>query len=91
MGTQIHFVTALSNPEGIAGKIRQIIKDESNVFELADDKWFVVYDGISRDLAEKLGIRGSENLVGTGLVLPLNGYSGRAPRGLWEWLTLKGG
>ena len=90
MGAQIHFVTALSNPEKIAERIRQVIKNESDVFELANDKWFVVYDGISRDLAEKVGIRDAKNLLGTGIVLPVNGYSGRATRDLWEWLTLKG-
>lgn len=88
MAKQVYFVTAISKPAALAESLKELFPDEADRYELASDKWFVVFDGISRDLAEKLKIR-SEEFVSTGLVMPVTSYSGRAPTGLWEWLKLK--
>jgi hypothetical protein len=87
MAKRVYFVTALSEAEDVAKKIGEIAPGE-DAYQLAPDKWFVAFEGVSQTLAEKLGIRGNPH-VGTGLVLPVTNYSGRAPAPLWEWLTLK--
>lgn len=84
---QVFVVIALSHASAVGAKIDQEIPD-TNRHQLASDKWLVTFDGISKDLAEKLGIR-SDPAVGTGLVFPIQGYSGRAGADVWEWLSLK--
>jgi hypothetical protein len=53
---------------------------------LTADTWLVAYEGTTKSLAEKLGIRSGE--VGTGVVFPISNYSGRASSDTWEWLGL---
>jgi hypothetical protein len=60
----------------------------SDIFVIDSDKFAVVSDGTSRDIAEKLGIRG-EPVVSSGVVFPVSSYSGRADPALWEWLDSK--
>ncbi len=92
MSKPIFFVAITSGADKVKEMIKSIV-DEGDVFELDADKIFVAWDGgISRDLAEKIGIRrpGGE-MVGSGLVMPVDSYSGRAKTALWEWLKLKRG
>ena len=88
MSNPVYFVVALSNVEAIRKRLREVVPDETMVFELGEDKWFVSFEGISRDLAEKLGIRGKPN-IGSGIVIPVTSYSGRANPVLWEWLNFR--
>jgi hypothetical protein len=88
MAKQVYFVTALTAPELVEQKLMVAIPDASMRYKLGPDKWFVSFDGITHDLAEKLGIR-SDPYVGTGLVIPVASYSGRAPTGVWDWLKLR--
>ncbi|QTO49434.1 hypothetical protein [Burkholderia latens] len=87
MAKKVYFVTALSGADKVAEKLKEVAS-EDETYRLAADKWFVTFEGISQQLAEKLGIRGDPH-VGTGLVFPVSSYSGRAPTTLWEWLKLK--
>lgn len=85
----VHFVTALSEAEQVRARIHEIIPDDDR-FELAPDKWMITFDGVAQDLAERVGVRGGDERIGTGLVLPVTTYSGRAPSSLWDWLRAKG-
>lgn len=82
----VFFVTALSNADDVAQRIKTVIQDEQDCYTLSDHQWFVVFDGLSRDLADKLGMRG-DPCLGNGLVMPVTSYSGRAAPSLWEWLA----
>jgi hypothetical protein len=62
---------------------------EPSYYEIKDDAWLVSYEGTTRQLAERLGIRGGES--GSGLVILAAGYSGRASSDVWEWLTVRWG
>lgn len=54
-------------------------------YALKDDTWFVASDGgTTAKIADELGIR--DGRTGSGLVVPIRNYSGRAPADLWEWL-----
>jgi hypothetical protein len=85
--TQVFIVLITGNEPAVAQKLREAVP-ESDWFEIADDKFAVAFDGTSRDLAEKIGIRGVPTL-GSGIVFPITTYSGRADSALWEWLALK--
>ena len=88
MSKPVYFVVVLSDVEAVRKRLREVVPEETMVFEVDEDKWFVSFDGISRDLAEKLGIRGEPN-IGSGIVIPVTSYSGRANPALWEWLSLR--
>jgi hypothetical protein len=89
MANDVFFVTAHSEAAKVRDRINQIIP-ESDRFELAHNQWIVKYEGSTQDLAEKAGIRGGEDRIGTGLALAVTTYSGRAATGLWDWLKAKG-
>ncbi len=89
MAGSVYFVTALSEAPKVKERLKGLIPAE-NLFELASDRWMVAFDGPAQDLAEKAGVRGGDEKVGTGLVLPVTTYSGRAPSALWDWLRAKG-
>jgi len=89
MAKPIFFVATLSEADAVFERARSIAADSGDVFKLDRDKFYIAFDGISVELAEKLGIR-SEPFLGSGVVMPVQGYSGRAPTSLWEWLRLKG-
>lgn len=51
-----------------------------------DDTWLATFDGTAREFAEKIGIRPGE--TGSGLVLSIGSFSGRAAPEIWEWLKV---
>jgi hypothetical protein len=71
-----------------SAEIEKAIKAEGiSYFPIKDDTWLVSWNGgISRELADKLGIRDGKN--GPGFVALIGGYSGRLPKDAWEWMTL---
>lgn len=88
MAKQVYFVAVLSSPEAVEARLKQVVPDETMRYKLDRDKWLVSFDGITNDLAEKLGIRSDPHL-GTGFVMPIASYSGRAPTPVWDWLKLR--
>jgi hypothetical protein len=89
MAGNIYFVTATSEAAKVKQRLQRLIPDEANRYELAEDKWFVTFEGTTQELAEKAGVR-TEDRVGTGLVLAVTTYSGRASTTLWDWLRKNG-
>lgn len=85
MAGQIFIVVATKGADRIRQAVEMLPSD--NYFEVKHDTWFVLSDGTTRKLAEDLGIRTGAN--GSGLVAPINGYSGRASADMWEWLKAK--
>jgi hypothetical protein len=80
----IFYVTALTNKQGVKDAVK---KQDPGAYELRDDSWFLKFDGTTHGLGEALGINTAA--VGTGIVLPVTNYSGRASADLWEWLRLR--
>lgn len=89
MAENVYFVTALAEAAKVRERLFALIP-ETNRFELATDKWFVTYSGPTQELAESVGVRAGEDVIGNGLVLSVTTYSGRAPSTLWDWLRDKG-
>jgi hypothetical protein len=84
---QVFIVLITSDEHDVAQTLRGAVP-KGDWFEIAGDKFAVTFDGTSRDLAEKIGIRANPS-VGSGIVFPITTYSGRADPALWEWLSLK--
>jgi hypothetical protein len=85
--SQVFLVIVTANAEAVRQKLEQAFPGNEH-FVIDEDKFTVAFDGVSRDVAEKLGIRGDEP-VGSGVVFPITSYSGRADPALWEWLGMK--
>jgi len=58
-----------------------------NAYLLPRGEWLASYEGTSQDLSNVLGI--SEGTNGTGLVMSISGYYGRAPTAIWEWIKAR--
>ncbi|MEW6598038.1 MAG: hypothetical protein AB1429_11150 [Pseudomonadota bacterium] len=78
-------VIAKRDPTAVREKVKEGFKD--SFYELRSDTWIVDAPATSNEIADRVGIRGEPN-VGTGLVVSINGYSGRAENDLWEWLKV---
>lgn len=89
MANNVFFLTAHSQAPLVRARVTEIFSEE-NRYELSHDQWMVVFEGTTQELAEKAGIRGGEERIGTGLALSVTTYSGRANTGLWEWLKAQG-
>jgi hypothetical protein len=89
MANNVFFVTAHSKAPKVRERINAIIPVNDR-YELAENQWMVKFGGATQELAEKAGIRGGDDRIGTGLVLSVTTYSGRAPTGLWDWLKEQG-
>lgn len=79
----IFAVFPFSNHEKLGKAIEDLLPDGSKA--LPRGCWLVAFAGTAAELAAKLGITpDGEN--GTGIVLSVGSYYGRAPVDNWEWL-----
>lgn len=78
-------------PKNING-LEQKIKDTSSTVytNVAPAAWFLVFDGTSDELAEKLQFGDDDKEFGTGIVMQASFYQGFAPKSLWEWMRTYG-
>lgn len=79
----IFVVTAVREPMKVEEGIKKLGVPHLSV---AAGAWLVAFDGTSRELADKTGVR--DGLNGTGLVTSVGSYSGRAAPEVWEWLKV---
>jgi hypothetical protein len=84
---QVFIVIVTDNADAVRERLEQAFPGNEH-FKIDGDKFAVSFDGLSRDVAEKVGVRGEEP-IGSGIVFPITTYSGRADPSFWEWLSLK--
>jgi hypothetical protein len=82
----LYFVTALSHAEKVLATAKTLVP-ESDFLEVAADKFFLKFEGTSVELSSKIGF--AEGTTGTGIILLVSAYNGRAPKSVWEWVTQK--
>jgi hypothetical protein len=86
----IFVVIATKNASDVEARIDALASEPGRAIDrfypLRGDTWFVSYRGTTKELAEMLGIRQGE--TGSGVVVSIENYSGRASNDLWEWLKL---
>jgi hypothetical protein len=80
----VYFVAVTSNAAEVYKRALETYAKEA-VYRLADDKFFVQSDDTSMDVSKKIGVR--DGTLGSGLVLRVTTYNGRASSSLWEWLA----
>lgn len=78
----VHYVVPSSHSDGLLKKAHEIYGDEK-IFPYAGG-FFVATSESTMDVSTNLGIR--DGAVGSGVVLRVTTYNGRAPADLWEWL-----
>lgn len=73
----------------IATVINQI--DEHDRYQIKNGGWLIKFSGTSRELSEKLGVTGPQGAtsVGSVLIVSINGYYGRGPTDMWEWIKTR--
>lgn len=85
MASSVYFVAITAGSKQVYQRAVEVYTSE-NVFRLSDDKFFVSTADTTLDVSKKVGIR-SEDHIGSGIVLRVTTYNGRATPSLWEWLT----
>jgi hypothetical protein len=50
-------------------------------------QWFLIGSGTAKDVSERLGI--TSGVSGSGIVISVGGYYGRAGTNVWEWIASK--
>jgi hypothetical protein len=80
----VFVVIAFRNSEAVAQKVQEVA--DGKHYPLTQEAWLVAHEGTTQTLAQDLGIRGGES--GSGLVLSVQNYSGRASPDVWEWFKL---
>lgn len=77
----------LSVPENVAldGAIAATFGDNS--FKLIPGQWLVAANTTSAEVSNRLGITDGRN--GSGIVVAIASYYGRASSNIWEWMKVK--
>jgi hypothetical protein len=79
----IFLITPINKPESILESVKSDFPNDYYVIP-STKSIFVKFSGTTRELSDKLKI--SEGESGTGVVIPVTNYYGRAPTDIWEWL-----
>jgi hypothetical protein len=79
----VFIVVASRDPDKVGAAVQGL---EVPHLAFKDDTWLISYEGTTRELADKLGIR--PGTTGAGLVCSLATYSGRTSPDVWEWLRI---
>jgi hypothetical protein len=79
----IFLITPIARPDSIIQAIKTNFPDDSYVIP-STNSVFVKFSGTSKEISDKLKI--SDGETGTGIVVPVTNYYGRAPTDIWEWL-----
>lgn len=76
-------------PQKSGETILEAIKRElpNDYYVLTSGESLVSFSGTTKELSDRLGITSGES--GTGLVLSITNYYGRAPTDIWEWMKVK--
>ena len=80
---QVFAVLSVSRPEDVALALERSFPHDH--LKLRDGEWLVAVPLMtSRDVCDRLGI--SEGQNGNAIVVAMDGYWGRAPNDVWEWV-----
>lgn len=62
-------------------------------FSISDTQWLVSTTGTAMDVTSKIGVFDPQHptrpTIGNAVVFSTNGYFGRAPTNIWEWIKTK--
>lgn len=81
----LYLVVAIRGANDIKGRLEGVAPKH---FPVKDDVWLATFDGTPRELSDKLGIHSGE--TGSGIVVAVSAWGGRAPKDVWDWLKANG-
>lgn len=86
------FTVLLPRPQpALADKITS--EFQTDALRISDTQWLVSGAGTAMEISKKLGIADPVHPdlppIGEGIVFATNGYFGRAPANVWEWIKAK--
>lgn len=82
----IFHVTAINNPDGIESAVKTNFAN-SHYPVPGTRSWFIDFNGTTKELSDVLGITTGQS--GTGIILGVTTYFGRAPTDMWEWIKTR--
>lgn len=78
------------NPINDAEALNMAISEKfgNNAYQLPGaGAWLISYDGTAKELSDALGI--TDGSPGTGVIVSVGSYYGRAPTDIWEWMKVR--
>jgi hypothetical protein len=83
---QVYALFNVSNPDRVSAALRAKFPDDHKL--LGNNEWLISSAAAtSREVCDSLGISDGSN--GSGIIVAMNGYWGRATNDIWEWITAK--
>jgi hypothetical protein len=82
----IFLVRATREAPMVELRIKSVVPESH--LAVTEDTWLIDYAGMTRELADLLGLLAADAANGAGLVVAVENYSGRASADVWEWLKL---
>lgn len=81
----IFLVIPIADPSGV----KKALMDNKagnrlDFIDLPREGFFVSYAGTTKELSDQIGI--SDGSSGTGIVVAVSSYFGRAPTNIWDWV-----
>lgn len=87
----IFSVTILSFSQPVADEIKKAYPNDH--LAISNDQYLISTIGTASDVSAKIGLYDPKNPTapptGSGIVFSTNGYFGRAPSNVWEWIKAK--
>jgi hypothetical protein len=83
----IFVVIRVQNPDSMRKAITS--KFPLDHFDLGNNEWLVSGKGTAKGISDKLGVTSDPNSAGTAIVFSMDGYFGRAPSNIWDWIKTK--
>jgi hypothetical protein len=81
----VFVILRVAVPEKLRAAIVEVYPDDH--IELAPNEWMVADKGTAIDVSNKLKI--TDATSGLAMVVGVEGYYGRAPTPIWDWLKAK--
>lgn len=83
----IFVIFNVSSPEKMGPAIMAAFPDDC--FELKNGEWLVSAKGTAKEVSDKIGISADPALIGSAIVFGMEGYFGRSPANIWDWIKSK--
>lgn len=79
----VFLITPIAEPDRVGKVVADRFKQDAYSIPRTQS-WLVAFGGTTKELSDTLGI--SDGSVGTGIIVPVTNYYGRAPTDIWEWI-----
>lgn len=82
----LFLLTPIQNPDRLAAKVAERFGVNAYMVQ-STHAWVIDYNGTAKELSDELGI--TNGSVGTGVIVSIGTYYGRASPDMWEWMKVR--